>query len=206
MGGLQDTAKFPGRRGLYPQSERRDGGGTADGVAPKDLYPLDIDRAFAKLDKLRSDVAVWWTSGAQNTQLLQSGEVDMADTWSARAFAGAIDAPVRPSTSSGRGSTRSTAGQSRSARRRSSSKQRELRQNLMQPERPGRLQPEHHREQYEQSEGLQVRRPGTAPKMLPMTTGENRRPTPFATTPIKDKNYASVADRFQEWLLTGGKR
>ena len=33
------------------------------------------------------EVAVWWTSGAQNTQILQSGEIDMSDTWSARAFA-----------------------------------------------------------------------------------------------------------------------
>lgn len=68
----------------------------AAGVAPKDLYPLNLDLAFVQLDKIRSSVAAWWTSGAQNTQLLQSGEVDMSDTWSGRAFA-AIDAgaPVR---------------------------------------------------------------------------------------------------------------
>lgn len=83
-----NTKDFPGRRGLY-----RSPWGTlemallADGVEHKDLYPLDVDRAFAALDRIRDDVAVWWTSGAQNTQILQSGEVDMSDTWSARAFA-----------------------------------------------------------------------------------------------------------------------
>ncbi|WP_213878588.1 ABC transporter substrate-binding protein [Pseudomonas sp. dw_358] len=83
-----DAKKFPGRRGLY-----KSGWGVlemallADGVAPKDLYPLDVDRAFKKLDAIRNDVAVWWTAGAQNTQILQNGEVDISDTWSARGYA-----------------------------------------------------------------------------------------------------------------------
>ncbi|WP_312241756.1 extracellular solute-binding protein [Pantoea sp.] len=83
-----DTEKFPGRRALY-----RSPSGTlemallADGVAPKDLYPLDIERAMKSMDKIRQSVSVWWSNGAQNTQLLQSGEVDMSDTWNARAIA-----------------------------------------------------------------------------------------------------------------------
>jgi putative spermidine/putrescine transport system substrate-binding protein len=92
-----DAQKFPGRRGLYKQP-----GGTmeialmADGVDPAKLYPLDIDRGFKSLDKIRKHVSVWWTSGAQSTQLLQSGEVDMLMIWNARAQA-AIDggAPAR---------------------------------------------------------------------------------------------------------------
>ncbi|CAM5761880.1 ABC transporter substrate-binding protein [Labrys miyagiensis] len=83
-----DVEKFPGRRGLY-----KDGWGLlemallADGVKPADMYPIDVDRAFKSLDKIRSHVDVWWSSGAQNTQILQNGEVDLSDTWSARAFA-----------------------------------------------------------------------------------------------------------------------
>jgi putative spermidine/putrescine transport system substrate-binding protein len=92
-----NVEKFPGRRALYKGVN-----GTleqalmADGVAAKDLYPLDVNRAFKKLDQIKKHINVWWASGAQNTQLLQSGEVDMADTWGARAFA-AIDsgAPVK---------------------------------------------------------------------------------------------------------------
>jgi putative spermidine/putrescine transport system substrate-binding protein len=92
-----NVGKFPGRRSLYKGVN-----GTleealmADGVAAKDLYPLDVNRAFKKLEQIKKHVNVWWSSGAQNTQLLQSGEVDMADTWGARAFS-AIDsgAPVK---------------------------------------------------------------------------------------------------------------
>jgi len=79
--------KFPGRRGLY-----RPGWGSlefalmADGVEPSKLYPLDVDRAFKSLEKIKKNVAVWWTTGAHNTQILQSGEVDMSDTWSARVY------------------------------------------------------------------------------------------------------------------------
>src|SRR5690606_28444369 len=59
-------------------------------------YPLDVDRAFAKLDEIKDRVDVWWTGGAQSTQLLESGEVDMIAGWNAR-FQAAIDngAPAR---------------------------------------------------------------------------------------------------------------
>ena len=92
-----DVKRFPGRRGLYKGvSGMLEGALMADGVAAKDLYPLDLDRAFRMLDKIKPFVSVWWTSGAQNTQILQSGEVAMTDTWGARAYA-AIEggAPVR---------------------------------------------------------------------------------------------------------------
>jgi putative spermidine/putrescine transport system substrate-binding protein len=87
-----NVEKFPGRRGLYKGvAGTLEAALMADGVAGPGLYPLDVDRAYKMLDKIKSHISVWWTSGAQNTQILQSGEVDMSDTWSARAFA-AIDA------------------------------------------------------------------------------------------------------------------
>jgi putative spermidine/putrescine transport system substrate-binding protein len=83
-----NVAKFPGRRGLYKGvSGMLECALMADGVPAKDLYPIDIDRAFKMLDKIKPAVKVWWASGAQNTQILQSGEVDMSDTWGARAYA-----------------------------------------------------------------------------------------------------------------------
>jgi putative spermidine/putrescine transport system substrate-binding protein len=57
----------------------------ADGVPPDQVYPIDADRAFATLDRIKPHIDVWWTSGAQSTQLLQSGEVDLLSIWSARA-------------------------------------------------------------------------------------------------------------------------
>jgi putative spermidine/putrescine transport system substrate-binding protein len=92
-----NVQKFPGRRALYKGvSGMLESALMADGVPPAQLYPLDVNRAFKMLDKIKPHVNVWWTSGAQNTQILQSGEVDMADTWGARAYA-AIDggAPVK---------------------------------------------------------------------------------------------------------------
>ncbi|AYD04812.1 ABC transporter substrate-binding protein [Neorhizobium sp. NCHU2750] len=83
-----DVKKFPGRRGLYKQAwGLLEIALLADGMKPADIYPIDVERAFASLERIRPEIAVWWSSGAQNTQMLQSGEVDLSDTWSARANA-----------------------------------------------------------------------------------------------------------------------
>jgi putative spermidine/putrescine transport system substrate-binding protein len=92
-----DVAKFPGRRGMYKGPQ-----GTlecalmAAGVPHDKLYPLDTDLAFKMMDKIKPHINVWWDTGAKNTQVLQSGEVDMTFTWGGRAFA-AMDsgAPVK---------------------------------------------------------------------------------------------------------------
>ena len=55
----------------------------ADGVALKDLYPLNVDRAFASLDKVKKKL-VWWNSGAQGAQLLLDGEIDAGAIWNGR--------------------------------------------------------------------------------------------------------------------------
>ncbi|GLW96114.1 ABC transporter substrate-binding protein [Microtetraspora sp. NBRC 16547] len=86
-----DTAKFPGKRG-YPGLPGDAAPGPweaaliADGVAPDQLFPLDTDRANKKLDSVRSSL-VFWKTGAESQQLLESGEVDMAMVWSGRAYA-----------------------------------------------------------------------------------------------------------------------
>lgn len=91
-----DVEKFPGGRSLqrYP-SRVIPLALLADGVAPKDLYPLDVDRAFKSLDKIKPHVRVWWTAGAQSTQILRDGEVDMIGIWHGRYFeAESAGAPV----------------------------------------------------------------------------------------------------------------
>lgn len=82
-----DTEKFPGKRGLWDGAEgvNLEIALMADGVAPENLYPLDIDRALAKLDTIRDDI-VFWRSGAQSTQMMESEEVDMLMAWSSRAY------------------------------------------------------------------------------------------------------------------------
>lgn len=68
----------------------------ADGVPPSQLYPLDLDRAFRKLSQIKKEVAVWWENGAQTSQLLKTGEVDMMPAWNGRAQVAIDDgAPVK---------------------------------------------------------------------------------------------------------------
>jgi putative spermidine/putrescine transport system substrate-binding protein len=86
MKDIWDSAGFPGRRALRRNPmETLEYALLADGVPADRLYPLDVDRAFRALDRIKKDVAVWWTSGAQTSQLLKSAEVDICPTWNARA-------------------------------------------------------------------------------------------------------------------------
>ncbi|WP_349828940.1 extracellular solute-binding protein [Brevibacterium litoralis] len=82
-----DTENFPGVRGLEGRASPTPGtyetALMADGVAEEDLYPLDTDRALSVYDRVVDD-AVFWTSGAEQTQLIQGGEVDMLIGWSGR--------------------------------------------------------------------------------------------------------------------------
>ncbi|MCB1883819.1 MAG: ABC transporter substrate-binding protein [Geminicoccaceae bacterium] len=83
-----DTDKHPGKRAFYKWSApgALEIALLADGVAPKDLYPLDLDRAFAKLDAIKGDI-VWWGSGAESQQLLASGEASLGQFWNGRLYA-----------------------------------------------------------------------------------------------------------------------
>jgi putative spermidine/putrescine transport system substrate-binding protein len=52
----------------------------ADGVAPEDPYPQDLDRAFASLDKIKDDL-VFWTLSSQTQEMLTGKNVAYAATW-----------------------------------------------------------------------------------------------------------------------------
>lgn len=81
-----DVEKFPGRRALRNYARPMlEIALLADGVEQKDLYPLDVDRAYEKLAEIKPNIDVWWTSGAESTQLLYDGEVDMLPMWDGRA-------------------------------------------------------------------------------------------------------------------------
>ncbi|WP_285426703.1 ABC transporter substrate-binding protein [Pseudomonas sp. efr-133-TYG-103a] len=91
-----DTKKYPGQRSLRnlprPTLEIAL---LADGVPADKLYPLDVDRAFKKLEQIKPDIATWWTSGGQSAQLISDGEVDMIQAWNGRISAvQAAGAPV----------------------------------------------------------------------------------------------------------------
>jgi putative spermidine/putrescine transport system substrate-binding protein len=80
-----DVKKFPGRRALRNNPlATLEAALMADGVPHDKLYPLDVDRAFRKLEEIKPHITVWWTSGAQSAQLLNDGEVDMVMAWNGR--------------------------------------------------------------------------------------------------------------------------
>ena len=56
----------------------------ADGVPPAKVYPIDVERAWRALDRIKPDVVKWPTSFAQHMQLLQDGEVVMTTASSNR--------------------------------------------------------------------------------------------------------------------------
>lgn len=86
-----NVEKFPGRRCMRKHPiDSLEQALLADGVPGDKLYPLDLDRAFKKLDQIKKHITVWWTGGAQASQMLKTGEVDILATWNARAQA-AID-------------------------------------------------------------------------------------------------------------------
>jgi len=84
-----DTAKYPGKRGLRKGAMYTlEYALLADGVPTADVYkvlstPAGVDRAFAKLDKLKSSIQ-WWEAGSQPMQWLASGDVVMSTAFSGR--------------------------------------------------------------------------------------------------------------------------
>lgn len=73
-----DTERFSGQRALRNNPQwMLEIALLADGVPAADLYPLDLDRAFATLDRLRDHV-VMFEDWAEPAELLTAGDVTFA--------------------------------------------------------------------------------------------------------------------------------
>ena len=82
-----DVKKFPGNRSLYNQAFTALAFALlADGVPKDKLFPLDVNRAFKKLDEIKPHIKVWWTQGGQSETLIKDAEVDMIGMWHGRAY------------------------------------------------------------------------------------------------------------------------
>ncbi|MGC4190629.1 MAG: extracellular solute-binding protein [Thermomicrobiales bacterium] len=55
----------------------------ADGITTDKLYPLDIPRAFAKLEEMR-ETAIFYEDSKQPVELVRTGQVGLASAWSVR--------------------------------------------------------------------------------------------------------------------------
>lgn len=91
-----DVAKFPGKRGLRKGAKYTlEFALLADGVPTSDVYkvlatPAGVNRAFAKLDKLKANIQ-WWEAGAQPPQLLASGDLVMSAAYNGRISAAQVE-------------------------------------------------------------------------------------------------------------------
>ena len=82
-----DAAKFPGARMLEDMAA-----GTpnlefaliADGVPMDKVNPIDIDRAFKSLSKIKPHIKKFWDTGALSAQMLADREVVLGSIWNGR--------------------------------------------------------------------------------------------------------------------------
>jgi putative spermidine/putrescine transport system substrate-binding protein len=83
-----DTGKYPGKRTLYQNPMSMfEAILLADGVAPEDMYPLDVDRVFAFLDAHKDDIVAFWGSGAESVELVAGGDAVLGSVWGGRVIA-----------------------------------------------------------------------------------------------------------------------
>jgi len=82
-----DTKAFPGPRTLPDMATGQpplEFALIADGVAPDKLYPIDLNRAFKSLTRIRPSVPKFWDTGALSAQLLVNKEVVLGALWNGR--------------------------------------------------------------------------------------------------------------------------
>jgi putative spermidine/putrescine transport system substrate-binding protein len=94
------SADLPGRR-LFPQDPvgLLEVALQADGVAPGELYPLDLDRAFESLDRLRALAPAWWQLSENAGTTLALGGADLVLSYGSQLRAsidGGADATIAP--------------------------------------------------------------------------------------------------------------
>ncbi|WP_348637520.1 ABC transporter substrate-binding protein [Bradyrhizobium sp. ISRA443] len=85
-----DAQRFPGTRSLQsgqygtvgPWEEAL----LADGVPVDKLYPMDIDRIFSSLDKIKPHVVKWWTSASEIQQIMRDHVADIVQSSDGRAL------------------------------------------------------------------------------------------------------------------------
>lgn len=84
-----DLDAYPGKRAIFKVAGPAglfESALLADGVAVEDLYPLDLDRAFAKLDTIKSRI-VWGPSPTDTVRLVADGEAVLGNVFSSQAYA-----------------------------------------------------------------------------------------------------------------------
>jgi putative spermidine/putrescine transport system substrate-binding protein len=86
-----DVEQFPGSR-MFPGIGPLTAAAMAQSAlgVPKDQIendPPDVDAVFDKLNEVKPEIKVFFTSGDQQLQIMRGGEADMGIMWSGRAYA-----------------------------------------------------------------------------------------------------------------------
>jgi len=88
-----DAARFPGDRSLgVAPFGTLEAALLADGVEAAALYPLDLERALARLRGIAASIGDrWWSAGYEPVTWLGTGRADFASAWHYRVIAGQWD-------------------------------------------------------------------------------------------------------------------
>src|SRR5260370_40168650 len=85
-----DVKKYPGPRTLTDLAAGAvdlEFALLADGVPKDKLYPIDLDRSFKSLDRVRPSIRKFWDTAALSAQMLADKEVVLGSIWNGRLHA-----------------------------------------------------------------------------------------------------------------------
>lgn len=81
-----NVEKYPGNRSMYRNvAGMLEAALLADGVKAEEMYPLDVERGFRKLDEIKPHIRTWWRIGTDIQQMMQDGEIDISPMWNGSA-------------------------------------------------------------------------------------------------------------------------
>jgi putative spermidine/putrescine transport system substrate-binding protein len=82
-----DVQKFPGRRVLRREEIwASEAALKADGVKDDEFYPIDVNRVFASLDRIKPHIKAWYSDNSQAQQMMAQEEVDLIAMMNGRAI------------------------------------------------------------------------------------------------------------------------
>ena len=87
-----DTKAFPGPRtmaGMESGAPNLEAALMADGVPVDKIYPIDLDRAFKSLSRIKPSIIKFWDSGALSAQMMADKEAVLGVLWNTRVQAAA---------------------------------------------------------------------------------------------------------------------
>ena len=82
-----DLKAFPGPRtmaGMESGAPNLEIALIADGVPVEEIYPIDLDRAFKSLSRIKPSVAKFWDTGALSSQMMADKEAVLGILWNTR--------------------------------------------------------------------------------------------------------------------------